>query len=451
MRPTCLRTAVLCLLLPAAVAAPVPLVADSPTDSLPRRGVLGAAVGHPLASWREGAVVGNVAPGGAGEKSGLRSGDVVTQVAGRPVSGPPALWAELARQTTGREFDLVVRRDGEPQTLRVTLAPRPLETSDAFDVIYGSAAAPGGRLRTVVTKPRGEGRRPALLWMQGLTCGTVDAGGGETVYTRILHELTRRGYVTMRSDKSGTGDSEGPPCSEIDFAAETSGHREALAALKKLPFVDPEKVFIFGHSMGGIIAPLVISEVPVRGAMVYGATGETWGEYLLKNTRIQLQLSGAAFPDVERAARLERAFHSLSFDEGLPMPEVLQRRPELRDHLGGGLNDDEHLYGRHYRFFQQLERANLAEAWSKVDAAVAAIWGKGDYVSQPEGHRVIADIVNRAHPGRARYLELEGCDHGFNQATDMKDAFQKASSGQPGQFNPGIVDAIERFMKESLG
>lgn len=65
------------------------------------------------------AKVGSVMAGSVGEKVGLKPGDVIVRVADKPISN----WEQLDYATmprAGREVEVVIERDGTPQTLRVT-------------------------------------------------------------------------------------------------------------------------------------------------------------------------------------------------------------------------------------------------------------------------------------------------------------------------------------------
>lgn len=48
------------------------------------------------------------------------------------------------------------------------------------------------RRRVIVTRPRREGRLPAVLLMQGLGCYSVDGLDGSNSYGRVIGELSRR-------------------------------------------------------------------------------------------------------------------------------------------------------------------------------------------------------------------------------------------------------------------
>ena len=69
----------------------------------------------------------------------------------------------------------------------------------------------------------------------------------------MLADIAKSGYVTMRVEKPGVGDSEGGPFADLDYNTEIDIYRQALKQLKAQPEVDNDNVFICGHSMGGAV------------------------------------------------------------------------------------------------------------------------------------------------------------------------------------------------------
>ena len=65
-------------------------------------------------------VIRTVTPGGAADRAGLRSGDVVTAIDGRPVSVPRDLIRSTSRHV-GRTIDVTIRRDAQANQLAVRL------------------------------------------------------------------------------------------------------------------------------------------------------------------------------------------------------------------------------------------------------------------------------------------------------------------------------------------
>jgi S1-C subfamily serine protease len=72
-----------------------------------------------------GAVVEAVQDGTGAEASGVRSGDIITEVDGEPLATMAQLVAEVRRRAPGDEVDLTIVRDGEELELSVTLSERP--------------------------------------------------------------------------------------------------------------------------------------------------------------------------------------------------------------------------------------------------------------------------------------------------------------------------------------
>ena len=99
-----------------------------------------------------------------------------------------------------------------------------------------------------------------------------------------VDSLTAKGFVTIRVEKTGMGDSKGLPCNECDFHTEKQGFLDGLKQLKSLPYVDKQNIFIAGFSIGGVIAPLIAQPEPVKGIIVYGTAGRNWLEYLPTGT-----------------------------------------------------------------------------------------------------------------------------------------------------------------------
>jgi pimeloyl-ACP methyl ester carboxylesterase len=425
----------------------------SVADELKRRGFLGAALG-PVSEkiqkeqklpTSEGAVVLSVIPDSSAEAGGVMEGDVLVAVDGTPITNPATAIAAVSARKGGDVFKLhVVRNDGEKHVLEIKLKERPREESETFDVVYGSLVSKAGRLRTIVTRPKSSGKHPALLFIQGIGCYSVEGltATRPAEFQLIANEFTRHGFVTLRVEKPGCGDSEGGPCEDVDFETELDGYRQALKQLKGLDGVDPANVFIFGHSLGGLWAPVVASEEPVKGVAVYGTVLKPWYEYELENRRRQLLLSETPYPAIDADMRaFTSVLHALYFDKK-SIEEIGKDHPELREMARSMSPDGSHMYGRSLTFMRQIAALRMSDYWDKLDAHVLAAWGKAEYVSTESDHRQLADLINARHPGHGTFLALEGMDHGFHRASSAKDRFKDARAGVQSEFNPLITQTL---------
>jgi uncharacterized protein len=228
--------------------------------------------------------------------------------------------------------------------------------------------------------------------------------------------------VTVRVDKPGQGDSEGGPTRDIDFETDLDGYRQTLKQLKTFDFVDPDNVIIFGHSMGGVMAPLLTAEVPVKGIAVFGTVAKTWHEYMLENVRRQLALTGTDLAEIDREMHRFDAFEHY-IKEGLSPTDIAEKHPELKKFVEENYTEGKYYFGTHYTYFRQLAGLNLAEAWQKFGGRVLAIWGKADFISGESDHALIANVVNAAHPDHGEFRALDGIDHGFYKAASQAASF----------------------------
>ena len=227
--------------------------------------------------------------------------------------------------------------------------------------------------------------------IQGIGTFSIDNPvGGLTSYRTIIDDLTRRGFVTLRVDKPGCGDSEGGPARDVEFDTELDGYRQALKMLKIRSDVDPERVFLFGHSMGGVMAPLLATDTPIKGIIVYGTIARTWTEYMLENVRRQMELADADPSATDRDLKVEAALLTYLYAEKLPPKTIAERYPALRERLAQTITDDRYYVDRSLTFFRQLADKNLGAAWEAFDGHVLAIWGKADFVSNEDDHALIA-------------------------------------------------------------
>jgi S1-C subfamily serine protease len=102
------------------------------------------------AAHARGAVVSQVEAGSAGERAGLRAGDVITEIDGRPVTEANALRNQVAAMRPGTSVGLAVLRDGGPLSLTARLGEREARRASAKATAgaehgesrYGMAVAP---------------------------------------------------------------------------------------------------------------------------------------------------------------------------------------------------------------------------------------------------------------------------------------------------------------------
>jgi len=414
-------------------------------DELPRRGVLGLMLppGPPDAA----AVVHAVAPGSAAERAGLAPGQRLKSLNGIATGSVAAFLEVAATLKAGADVPVEVEHAGTTRRLHVQPMPAPPEQGEAYRVEYGVVQGQGHRLRSLLTLPKqGKGPYPALMIVQGLGCFSVDnEPAQQPMYRPLIEALSRQGFATFRVDKPGTGDSEGGPCSEVDYETELAGYRAGLDALLEERRIAPDQVFVLGHSMGGIMMPSLIAGRNVAGAIVYGTGFKSFMHYHLDSIRRQLELEGQPLPMIEAKARETELLASHLYVLDWTLAQVREKFPQFAAEYPQG----EALFsGKPVRYFQQIQRHQLPAEWAKLDTRVLALYGASDFVSFEDDHRGVAAAVNRVTPGRAEFRVVPEADHWFRRAKDFAESRRQ---GPAGPYNDAVVSLIVDWVTAVAG
>jgi pimeloyl-ACP methyl ester carboxylesterase len=425
----------------------------SQSDALPRKGMFGAQLlvltdeMKSTAGVDAGVLIGSITPNTTASVGGLNQGDIVYSIDGRDVESPQEAVAAISGIQVGSRFEVKLVRNQERRSLSLTMLEKPRDKGANYEVIYDHVVSNGRRIRTMISKPAKPGKHPVFFLIQGLGNFSLDNPIGTGAYADILKPFVDEGWVTVRVDKPGQGDSEGGPTADEDFDAELDCYRQALKAIKKYDFVDPDRIFIFGHSMGGCFGPIVASEEKVAGIAVYGTVLKTWTEYWLENVRRQQLLGGASYVQVhDNLQNISRFMHYL-LKERLNAEEIKLRYPDLQSTVNQNVPDGKHMSTRTVEFWRQLDSKNFASYWERVDAHVLTMWGENEFISTREDHGMIAEIVNGKRPGTAEFVIVRESDHGFYKTTSAADSHRKW--GQPGsEFNPEVVRLLREWFNK---
>ena len=310
---------------------------------------------------------------------------------------------------------------------------KPLESLAGVETEFGSVRmSEGVRLRTIVTRPAGATRAlPAIFHTQAVSCGSLEL---PTDRPTVLGELARRsGMVLIRVERAGTGDSEGPACSALDYDTEVRHYREALDQLARHPWVDAGRIFIYGSSLGSTTAPLVAQGRKVAGIVVQGGGAFTHLERMINFDRLYVERSGRYSPEQIHDEMIRRiAFHQLYLLGGKTPEQVAAERPDLAGvwpAIRGGAEAPPH-YGRPYAWHWQAARKNFLAAWARIDAPVLVAYASFDQFEPRASHKVIVDTVNRLRPGTATLVPLNGLDHSLLRFPDEFAAYRE-EGGKP--------------------
>ena len=131
--------------------------------------------------------------------------------------------------------------------------------------------SPVGNLAAYLTPdPRDKKKHPAMIWITGGDCNTIgevwDQASRENDQNATAYR--KAGVVLMFPSLRGGNTNPGP---KEGFLGEVDDIAAAAKYLAQVPYVDPERIYLGGHSTGGTLVLLAAEQPnPFRGIFSFG-------------------------------------------------------------------------------------------------------------------------------------------------------------------------------------
>lgn len=305
-------------------------------------------------------------------------------------------------------------------------------------------------LAGTLTLPQGAGPFPAVVLVTGSGAQNRDEEIlGHRPFLVIADYLTRRGIAVLRYDDRGMGASGGDfgSATTFDFADDAEA---ALGYLTGLPYIDPLRVGIVGHSEGGIVAAMLASRNSKVSFIVMLAGPGIRGDklLLLQNAAIS-RASGMSEAAIAEANKVNSALYAIALEEGdndalrqkalavfeqyvdsYPTLDAGQKAAQKKQ--GPSLVDQ--LFSPWVRTFLAIDPAAYLR---EVRIPVLALNGSNDLqVPAEENLFAIRKALEAAGNTTFTLLKLDGLNH----------LFQHSASGLPAEY--GVIG--ETFAEEAL-
>jgi dipeptidyl aminopeptidase/acylaminoacyl peptidase len=175
---------------------------------------------------------------------------------------------EIMRQQSYRGSEIVIESE---------LAP-----GSNYDRYIASYLSEGLTIYALLTVPRGE--KPESGWpVVVFNHGYIPPDQYRTTerYVSYVDAFARNGFIVFRSDYRGHGNSEGEATGSYGSPAYTIDVLNAVASLKRYPDADPDRIGMWGHSMGGSITlrAMVVTE-DIKAGVIWAGTVASYPELM---------------------------------------------------------------------------------------------------------------------------------------------------------------------------
>ena len=206
------------------------------------------------------------------------------------------------------------------------ISTAPARSSEGeVDSIGISAPSNGYLLDAMVLKKAGDSSRmSAIVFLVGSSDLPWSQSYGNLLRFFFENTFLKNGFAVVYFDKRGVGKSEGT-WYETTFEERALDARNVAKAIGELDFIDPKNIFAIGHSQGGWIAQIAVSQYPDVFAGGISMAGPTFGvRKQMKND----YMSGFLCNGMPEERALRRARRKANRD--LFLVSIFGRRGNLR-------------------------------------------------------------------------------------------------------------------------
>ena len=232
----------------------------------------------------------------------VKTYEIVFQNPGNPLTSKVTVdvRGRLARIEVPASGVSVVRSDLASVSVRQQTARNPTDV-DVMIPAFGFNLA--GTV-TMPTAAAGRLRHPAVVLVPG--SGLVDRDetvAGIPIFQQLAGSLAAQGYLVVRFDKRGVGQSGGRDerATLEDFAGDVNS---VVTWLRKRKDVDKQHVAVVGHSEGGAVAMIAgAREKDIAALVLIAAPGSKGSDLILEQQRHALEVMKTS--DAERKAKVD--------------------------------------------------------------------------------------------------------------------------------------------------
>jgi len=197
----------------------------------------------------------------------------------RPTVTPPALPA-AAQETLPPLAILAMRQRDYPGSDLVI--ERTLSPGRNYQQYVASYQSDGLKIFALLTVPNGAKPAsgwPVIVFNHGYIPPTVYRTTER--YIAYVDAFARNGYIVFKPDYRGFGSSQGQPVSAYYAPDDTVDVLNAVTSLQRYPAADPNRIGMWGHSMGGnITLRALVIDPRIKVAVIWAGVNATYKDLL---------------------------------------------------------------------------------------------------------------------------------------------------------------------------
>ncbi|MSR75300.1 MAG: alpha/beta hydrolase [Planctomycetes bacterium] len=288
----------------------------------------------------------------------------------------------------------------------------------------------GYELAGTFSLPEGTGPFPALIMVTGSGGQTRDEEvAGFPLFRYLAEDLLAKGIAVLRCDDRGVGASTGSQAT-VTTATNADDAEACFNFLRTQKSVDPARCGIFGHSEGGMIAPIVaVRNESVAFTILLAPSCVRGDELLFRQGELLLRAGGGSEKAAKAKRKLQEAiFHWMRTTESLDAVHALVDE-EATAAFALMPKDSRGDEAEFLKLYRSQARATFDNPWmrffidydpaatlSKVRCPTLALFGARDLQVPPSMNKPAIEAAFADRPALLQALTLPQANHLFQRS-----------------------------------
>ena len=309
-----------------------------------------------------------------------------------------------------------------------------IKEPEAFDSIELALPVEGlGELPGILTVPKGDGRFPAVILLQGSGPSDRDETIGSLKPFRDIAEgLAEQGIAVYRFDKRSYA-YRSEMASKKDATLEDEYLEDAVNAVQLLAEqdkIDPGRIFVLGHSLGGNAIPAVARELEqapmkARGFIMMAASPRPLDVLM----REQYDYLYSLMPEITEEQQAEKDALFAELDR-LQDPDALA--------------EDDTVAGVYSAYWKWLAAYDILQAAEEITEPVLLLQGEEDYQVTTEDYELWKEAIGDRD--NWRMISYPGLTHLFMAGQKAEGS---AAYARDGKVDESVIRDIASFVTET--
>ncbi|HBC94705.1 MAG TPA: permease [Pelotomaculum sp.] len=372
----------------------------------------------------------------------LQGWNAIIQVAGAPGESLGSTYTQqdgfdvIVQSITGTLFNINVTvsydSNGQPAGIWTSIAPKdPLEPQSTDKWEEAPVMIGEKKLSGMLTLPKGAEKPPVVIMLQGSGASDMNEAIGAAPnrpFEDIAHGLAEQGVATLRYNKRTyqypTDGADTIKYEVLDDAA------AAVKSLANNDLIDSNRIYLLGHSLGGMLAPKITTDNPqIKGFISMAGTLRTLQDIIIDQNKSALEAE-ASLTDQQKKDQLAQ----------------IEAEIEKTENLGDG--DNNYIMGMAASYWKSLNGIDSTAIVKNLDVPMLILQGSADFHVYPDKDYELWQTTLKGRDNVTFHL-YEGLSHLFMpDQVSANDAPDSSVYNVPNHVAPQVITDIATWVKE---